>query len=147
MEKGHSYSKLSLWVTYVACWRSSLGRFIVPAGIPGPYSSQPTQPAHEKKQQLWEEHCSSALVGTVILNSTIRGMTISAQQIWTRTKHSAFRKLPWACVSWWVNMPNRYWTHRTCWALSDPAKLALWRQYCVILKSFQVHFHPMKAVT
>jgi len=74
-------------------------------------------------------------------------MTISLQQIWTRTKHSAFRMLPWACLSWQMNMPGTYSAQRTCWALSDPAKLALWRQCCTILKSFQVHFDPMKAVT
>lgn len=40
MEKSHSYSKLPLWVMYVACWRSSLGRHILPAAVSEPYSSQ-----------------------------------------------------------------------------------------------------------
>lgn len=43
-------------------------------------------------------------------------------------------------------MPSRYSEQRTFGTLSDPAKLALWRQYYVILKSFQVHLDPMKAV-
>lgn len=92
-----------------------------------------TEPAHEKKQQLWEENGFSSLVGIImILSSTCRGMTISVQQIWTRTKHLAFRKLPWVYVSWQVNMPSGYSAQRTCWAPSDPAKLALWRRCCVI---------------
>lgn len=94
---------------------------------------------HTKKNRNCEKSTAPLpWQGLWLFNGTLRGMTISMQQICTRTERSAFRKLSQASVFLQVSMPSKYSAQRMCWAQSDPGKLSLWRQRCHILKSSQL---------
>lgn len=91
MEKGHIYSKLSLWVIYAACWKSSLGRFILPAVILEPlWLSTPHSTGKENS------NCEKAapLSWCDIKQHNQRGVTISVQQNLDQDKMFCLQKIP-----------------------------------------------------
>lgn len=141
MQKGQTYFKLSLWLICAACWADS---FYLLMALE-PYGSKPHW-ANTRNSNCENNSAPLPWWGLSYWTAQPEGWHSQCSRSGLRHSILLSEKFPepvW--VGRWICL--KYLAQRTGWALSHPAKMVLWRQCCVILKSFQVHFHCVKAVT